>query len=651
MGSILHNSNSMRYISLILILFYAGFLLGAKAKDPDLAPKVYAETSKSVLMIVVRSEKGEIVRQGTGFVVAGGKVVTNEHIVRNGNVLIDLGAVKLPASVERIDTFNDIALLSVGAELSLKPLTIGDVLPKPGTSVYVISNPVGLEKSISTGVVSGIRDFDGRQLLQITAPISPGSSGGPILNARGEVVGVAVGMLEKGQNLNFAVPAALISKLLAGEVQQATADTHSLLNKLDSLKKRRWQYEFSLEPDSNWQKLERQIDSLLESALASAGSDPDLLLKIAEEAEGQNFDISITAANHAVLAKPTAEGYLILGRGLTIKAILAGDAEKTALQERAEKALRNALQLSKQPSAKIHYHLAELLENRDIYIEAESNFRRALDLSKKSGDSDLQVNSLRGLVRTAYLQGKGEDGDNWFKALIDSGKINAWDWEQHGHRLDGVRKYREAAQSFQQAALHGGGWNNWCEASSSYYFAGGQDDAVLFTSRKCISEGSGKKYSENHLAPAHKRIAEVLNERGVYQGALSHAREAAAINPSDPFAFNAQAEALLGLLRFQEAINASTQAIRLSDGKYSSMHFNLGLAYFKVENWILAKNSFEKAAQLNPKDDAAAYNVAISCIRLGYYRNAANWYEECLSRNPSRRDRQDILDRIKNLRR
>ncbi|MBI1789460.1 MAG: peptidylprolyl isomerase [Acidobacteria bacterium] len=212
---------------MFLIFALADLGLVLQAQDADRASKIYAEASKSVLLLLVRSEKGEVVGQGTGFVVAGGKILTNEHVVRNGRVLIDLGAARLSATVERVDAFNDLALLSAGAELEAKPLMIADGSPTPGTSVFAIGNPAGLERSISTGVVSGVRDLRGRQLLQITAPISSGSSGGPILNTRGEVVGVAVGILETGQNLNFAVPAALIRKLLVGKMQ-ASADVVSL---------------------------------------------------------------------------------------------------------------------------------------------------------------------------------------------------------------------------------------------------------------------------------------------------------------------------------------------------------------------------------------------------------------------------------------
>jgi S1-C subfamily serine protease len=192
--------------STVLVLTLAGagpLLLG---QDADRASKIYADYCKSVFLLVVKSESGDVAAQGTGFLVEGGKIVTNEHVARAGSVLVDLGAVRLPVTVQRVDAFNDLALLSASAELAAKPVALSGGLPAPGTAIYTIGNPAGLQRSISTGVtgvVPGVRDFKGRQLLQISSPISPGSSGGPVFNSGGKVVGVTVGVLQAGQNLNF----------------------------------------------------------------------------------------------------------------------------------------------------------------------------------------------------------------------------------------------------------------------------------------------------------------------------------------------------------------------------------------------------------------------------------------------------------------
>jgi hypothetical protein len=77
-----------------------------------------------------------------------------------------------------------------------------------------VGNPQGLEGTFSQGIVSGIREVGADRLLQITAPISPGSSGGPVLNAKGEVIGVSVATFRGGQNLNFAIPSDYLKTLL-----------------------------------------------------------------------------------------------------------------------------------------------------------------------------------------------------------------------------------------------------------------------------------------------------------------------------------------------------------------------------------------------------------------------------------------------------
>ena len=84
-----------------------------------------------------------------------------------------------------------------------------------GEDVYAIGNPQGLEGTFSKGIISSIREFNGHSIIQITAPISPGSSGGPLLNSIGEVIGVAFASFKSGQNLNFAIPVKYLHNLLA----------------------------------------------------------------------------------------------------------------------------------------------------------------------------------------------------------------------------------------------------------------------------------------------------------------------------------------------------------------------------------------------------------------------------------------------------
>jgi serine protease Do len=148
---------------------------------------------------------------GTGFVVRpDGWIATNFHVVANAaHVSVTTGDGREFEVVEVLGTSPDHDLALVRIEASgLPALTLGDSeAMRPGDPVVAIGNPLGLEDTVSNGLISAVRTIhQGSNVLQISAPIAPGSSGGPIFNDRGEVIGVATAFMHGGQNLNFGVP-------------------------------------------------------------------------------------------------------------------------------------------------------------------------------------------------------------------------------------------------------------------------------------------------------------------------------------------------------------------------------------------------------------------------------------------------------------
>ncbi len=120
-----------------------------------------------------------------------------------------------------IDEKRDLVILHVSA-LGKLPLPLDDsdtVLV--GETVYAVGNPHGLEGTFSQGIISSVRTVGTDKLLQLTAPISPGSSGGPVLNDRGNVIGVSVATFRGGQNLNFEIPSNYLTKLVS-QIRAAT---------------------------------------------------------------------------------------------------------------------------------------------------------------------------------------------------------------------------------------------------------------------------------------------------------------------------------------------------------------------------------------------------------------------------------------------
>src|SRR5207244_3258616 len=135
-------------------------------------------------------------------------------------------------NVLAVDAEGDIAILKVEAPPNLvRPLSLDRASPQEGESVVVIGNPFGLEGSVTNGIVSAVRDIPGfGRIIQITAPISPGSSGSPVVNMQGQVIGVATQQIPGGQSVNFAIPSERIAQLhRSAQSQNATMSLGELV--------------------------------------------------------------------------------------------------------------------------------------------------------------------------------------------------------------------------------------------------------------------------------------------------------------------------------------------------------------------------------------------------------------------------------------
>jgi S1-C subfamily serine protease len=243
----------------------------------DIAKQVYNSSQESVFLVYLNDSSGTPSALGSAFLVAPRILVTNAHVADAGTPVLAVGPVRIPLKIIRTDVTNDLAILSVDVDLTSKPLPLASGNISPGEQVFAIGNPEGLEKTISQGIVSGLRKRGDRNLLQITSAISHGSSGGPVLNSKGEVVGVAVGMLEDGQNLNFAVPVAYVRSILE---QKTNADTSlnvdgSLSDAKDIFSKRA-QAGYSDEPSSGYQQMTQKLLELMETIVASTSREDAL---------------------------------------------------------------------------------------------------------------------------------------------------------------------------------------------------------------------------------------------------------------------------------------------------------------------------------------------------------------------------------------
>jgi len=195
-------------------------LINVRAETESIDLKALAKKARpAVMLLVVSDANGKEIATGTGFLVSSdGKLITNHHVIEgaaNAVAKSENGGLFPVEGVLADDPKNDLVLLKLtGNNLPFLTLGSSDNI-EVGTRIAVIGSPLGLEGTLSEGIVSAVRDLmsDIRK-LQITAAISPGSSGSPVMNARGAVIGIASALLRGGQALNLAVPVEYANNLL-----------------------------------------------------------------------------------------------------------------------------------------------------------------------------------------------------------------------------------------------------------------------------------------------------------------------------------------------------------------------------------------------------------------------------------------------------
>ena len=213
-------TRTIKMLSVIL------FICALPPSSPALTTQEIAQAALgSTVLVTITVSTGQSY-YGSGFVVGTGQIATNLHVIKG----IVSGKVKLVGettehvieSVVIVDLARDLAIVKASS-LTAPSLTLGDSdAVQIGQSVYAAGNPQGLTGTFSQGIVSAIRpegnDLVKDTIIQMTAAVSPGSSGGPVLNDDGEVIGIVFSQFTNGQNLNFIIPSNFL-KTLVSEVE------------------------------------------------------------------------------------------------------------------------------------------------------------------------------------------------------------------------------------------------------------------------------------------------------------------------------------------------------------------------------------------------------------------------------------------------
>ncbi len=177
--------------------------------------------ASSIVMIEVHNQLGDVLGIGSGIMIGkDGYILTNHHVVNKGwyyCVRIENDKeVYRTNEVIKYNSVMDLAVIRIAKTLSPLPIYKGRNKLVRGQKVVAIGSPLGLFNSVSDGIISGFRVMDNVDVIQFTAPISHGSSGGALLNMYGEVIGISSAGIDSGQNINLAVPYDCINLFIQG---------------------------------------------------------------------------------------------------------------------------------------------------------------------------------------------------------------------------------------------------------------------------------------------------------------------------------------------------------------------------------------------------------------------------------------------------
>jgi tetratricopeptide (TPR) repeat protein len=539
-----------------------------------------------VFLVYLNDATGTPTALGSAFLVKPRILITNAHVVDSGAPVLAVGPVRIPLKVLRTDKVHDLAEMSVDVDLTSRPLSLSAEQVIPGEQIFAIGNPEGLEKSISQGIVSGLHKTESIDFIQISSPISHGSSGGPILNTKAEVVGVAAAILDQGQNLNFAIPVVYVKALLEAKDEPRLAfNLNENMAHAAELMDKKGKAQYSDEPASDYRKLSDELLQTLQ-AIVKSSDNSTALAKVAcygthdfvlGGAKNSRGDVANAIALHTRVAVGDAE---ICDTNLTQQSIrnLVNENDAAKKPEEAEKWFKD---------------YASRYTPEAYEWDSEGDRRTAVN------DHATAANAYEQAAKNPYYS--------------------------YDYCYATRSRYIELPRN-EDTVLKDG--KQCIDASANN------------------TVKNNEKYFSEEVPLVDNFLAIILDGRGVYQAALDYVKDSIRAKPDYADAMDTEATIYFHQQRFPECESVETAAIRTSDGKYPYMQFRLGTCYFSEQNWPMAENSFRIAAQADKTDAPSAFNLGLCLRRQGTENDAKIWFREALTRNPDKELREKIVSAL-----
>jgi len=569
--------NPLKRIHLLAFFFILLICSSVFAATPD---SIFSDNNRSVVLVTPRDASGSPLRQGTGFIVSkDGVIVTNYHLVSDAKgIMVTMGDTVLKVEgILSADRENDVVILKIAGE-NLKPVKMGEPDKVAlGETVYIMSSTQGFGNLLGIGIVSGMLQMNtSRKIFQIAAPLSEGSTGGPVFNKDGELIGVVTFLIQGAKNLYFAVPASLLGESVTGKkvtpLENAGIEDYRKIP----------EYWMNLGFYCGTAGLHQEAIDAYTQALRIR---PDLAeafyyLGLSYSAL-QKYSDAIDAFKQAIRIKPH---YLEALYNLGVAC------EDVGLHQEGIETFSQVLKL-KPDCAEAYYGLGGAYTNLSRYQDAVDAFRQAVKLKPDYVEAYYNLGVACGL-----LGRYGEAADACKQAL----KLKPDLAEAHnnlGVAYLKLNRYEEAMDAYNQAL----------KVRPDYQDA-----------RYNLEFTSAKFYS------SLKRHAEAVN-------ALQRAIK---IKPDSFEAYDTLGSLCTMLGRYQEAADASREAVKIKPDSFDAQN-NLAIACGMLNLWSEAADAYREAVRIKP--DAAAnvyYGLGYACAAVGRYQEAADAYRQALKSKP-----------------
>jgi tetratricopeptide (TPR) repeat protein len=561
---------------------------GAKAKATrfDL-PALLAKVRPATVTVVAYGEKDEEESQGTGFITsADGVVVTALHVIGgypSAVVKLQNGAFFPVKGVLAWGEDVDYVVLKVDAR-GLPTVPLGDSAKvQAGQRVFLVGSPSGLEQTASEGIVSAIRVVGDRaKYLQTTAAMSPGSSGGPLCNEAGEVIGVASRQMEEGQQLNFAVAINLIKPGL-----KAATKVHPLAELVEK-------------------SVGMSADDLCDRAKA--------LREAEEEAEPEAKYEAALALYQKAIARDASNARGYFGAGICLRA-LDRYAEALAHDQKAFPLLTEDVEVAAGHAA-LGLDFSAL--SRDA--EACAEFKEAVRLDP--GRSQYRV-----FLAEAY-QALGEDRDalKEYREAVRLAPEEAETWEEMAGCLSDLGRWDEAIEPAARAVKLVPDDIEFRRSLATVYERLGRESDAITTLREALVVDPSDELARRDLACLYTEAKQWKEAMAVWEDLLAR----------DPGSFWAPwglGEVYRIMGKYDDSLAWYERALA-KNSKGEGSYVGIGDVRTAQGRWQEAVTAYAKALELDADRDSCRVSLGKAYLKLGKRAEALEQHRELSKRDP-----------------